>query len=152
MKFLHINEADKEWKSGGLRDFFMYKDLGVKEATEGKVIAHLVKANMPPDTGTGWHTHQLDFQLVFMRKGWAKFMYNGVETLVKAGDVVHQNPGITHWLFDYSPDMEYMEICSPAEFGSTPCDAPEGVKDPVPDTWEWTKSVDKAFDTDGIYG
>jgi hypothetical protein len=35
---------------------------------------------------------------------------------VQAGDVVHQRPGITHYLFDYSPDMEYLEIVSPADF------------------------------------
>jgi hypothetical protein len=29
---------------------------------------------------------------------------------------VHQRPGIVHYLFDYSPDMEYLEIVSPADF------------------------------------
>ena len=42
-----------------------------------------------------------------MVKGWAKFMYEDKVTLVEAGDVVHQRPGIRHYLFDYSPDMEY---------------------------------------------
>ena len=37
-------------------------------------------------------------------------------TLVQAGDVVHQRPGIVHYLYDYSPDMEYLEIVSPADF------------------------------------
>ena len=53
-----------------------------------------------------------------MTKGWAKFMYEDKETLVQAGDVVHQRPGITHYLFDYSPDMEYLEIVGPADFGT----------------------------------
>ena len=35
-----------------------------------------------------------------------------------AGDCMHQRPGIRHFLFDYSPDMEYLEIVSPADFGS----------------------------------
>ncbi len=42
-----------------------------------------------------------------MLKGWAKFMYEDKEHLVAAGDCVHQRPGIMHYLFDYSPDMEY---------------------------------------------
>ncbi len=37
-------------KGGGLRDFFLYRDLGIAAATGGQVICHLVKANpdMPP--------------------------------------------------------------------------------------------------------
>jgi hypothetical protein len=27
-----------------------------------------------------------------------------------------QRPGITHYLYDYSEDMEYLEIVSPADF------------------------------------
>ena len=53
--FSHIKPADTHFEKGGLRDFFLYRDLGVAEATEGKVIAHLVKANMAPEAGTGWH-------------------------------------------------------------------------------------------------
>ena len=34
-------------------------------ATKGKVIAHLVKANLPPTDGTGWHKHIADFQRGF---------------------------------------------------------------------------------------
>jgi quercetin dioxygenase-like cupin family protein len=109
---------------GGLRDFFVYKDLGVAKATRGKVIAHIAKANMPPETGTGWHYHVAEFQIVIMMKGWARFMYEDKETLVEAGDVVHQRPGIVHYLFDYSPDMEYLEIVGPADFKSIDAEGP----------------------------
>ena len=119
-RFSHIKLGDTEYQPDGLRDFFLYRDLGVKEATKGKVIAHLVKANLPPTDGTGWHKHIADFQIVIMTKGWAKFMYEDKVTLVEAGDVVHQMPGITHFLFDYSPDMEYLEIVGPADFGTIP--------------------------------
>jgi mannose-6-phosphate isomerase-like protein (cupin superfamily) len=119
-EFSHVKPADTQFLPGGLRDFFLYRDLGVAKATKGKVIAHLVKANKPPVDGTGWHYHVADFQIVIMNKGWAKFMYEDKVTLVEAGDVVHQMPGITHYLFDYSPDMEYLEIVGPADFGSVP--------------------------------
>jgi len=119
-EFSHVKPADTQFLPGGLRDFFLYRDLGVAKATNGKVIAHLVKANKPPVDGTGWHYHIADFQIVIMNKGWAKFMYEDKVTLVEAGDVVHQMPGITHYLFDYSPDMEYLEIVGPADFGSVP--------------------------------
>jgi mannose-6-phosphate isomerase-like protein (cupin superfamily) len=135
MKFSHVKPADTEWRAEGLRDFFLYKDLGIKEATGGKVIAHLVKANKPPEHGTGWHVHVLDFQIVVMNKGWAKFMYGDKVTLVEAGDVVHQQPGLVHYLFDYSPDMEYLEICSPGDFGSVDHPAPAGAVIPPATPW-----------------
>jgi hypothetical protein len=79
-KFSHVKPGDTQFVSGGLRDFFLYRDLGIADATNGKVIAHLVKANMAPETGTGWHRHEADFQIVIMTKGWAKFMYEDKET------------------------------------------------------------------------
>ena len=131
--FSHVKPAEQPWRSEGLRDFFLYKDLGVKAATHGRVIAHLVKANMAPEKGTGWHRHEAQFQIVYMTKGWAKFMYGDQITLVEAGDCVHQRPGIVHYLYDYSPDMEYLEIVSPADFGTT--DVPGPCEVPAPKAW-----------------
>jgi quercetin dioxygenase-like cupin family protein len=122
--FSHVKPQDTQFLPGGLRDFFLYRDLGVAKATRGKVIAHIAKANMTPDNGTGWHYHVAEFQIVIMLKGWARFMYGETPTLVSAGDCVHQKPGIIHYLFDYSPDMEYLEIVGPADFGSIPVDGP----------------------------
>ena len=134
-KFSHSKASEAEFKSGGLRDFFLYRDLGVADATHGKVIAHITKANMPPEQGTGWHIHVADFQIVYMLKGWAKFMYGDKETLVQAGDCIHQRPGIVHYLFDYSEDMEYLEIVGPADFGSVDAEAPCA----VPPVTPWSK-------------
>jgi mannose-6-phosphate isomerase-like protein (cupin superfamily) len=131
-EFSHVKPSDTEWKGGGLRDFFLYRDLGIAAATHGKVIAHLVKANEPPEQGTGWHYHVADFQIVIMTKGWARFMYEDKEYLVEAGDCVHQKLGIVHYLFDYSPDMEYLEIVSPADFGTVPVDGPCPIPKPTP--------------------
>jgi quercetin dioxygenase-like cupin family protein len=126
--FSHVKPADTVWRSDGLRDFFLYKDLGIEAATAGRVIAQLVKANHAPEKGTGWHRHEAQFHIVYMTKGWARFMYGDQETLVEAGDCVHQRPGIVHYLFDYSPDMEYLEIVAPADFTSLdakgPCEVP----------------------------
>jgi quercetin dioxygenase-like cupin family protein len=118
--FSHTKANDTTFLKGGLRDFFLYKDLGVAKATRGKVIAHIAKANLAPSEGTGWHFHVAEFQIVYMLKGWARFMYEDKPTLVSAGDCVHQRPGIVHYLFDYSADMEYLEIVGPADFESIP--------------------------------
>ncbi len=58
-KFSHVKPGDTDYKGGGLRDFFLYRDLGIADATGGQVICHLVKANpdCPPENGTGWHRH-----------------------------------------------------------------------------------------------
>jgi uncharacterized RmlC-like cupin family protein len=105
MKFSHVKPGDTDFIGEGLRDFFFYRDLGIAEATAGKVLAQLVRSNNAPEKGTGWHYHGADFHVVYMLKGWARFMYEDKETLVEAGDCVHQRPGIVHYLFDYSPDI-----------------------------------------------
>jgi quercetin dioxygenase-like cupin family protein len=131
-KFSHVKPGDTKFLSGGLRDFFAYRDLGITDATHGKVIAQLVKANEAPQDGTGWHYHEADFHIVIMLKGWARFMYEDKETLVAAGDCVHQRPGITHYLFDYSPDMEYLEIAAPADFKTVEVEGPCAVPPVTP--------------------
>ena len=130
--FSHVKPGDTGFVSGGLRDFFLYRDLGIAKATQGKVMAHLVRANMASETGTGWHRHEADFQIVIMLTGWARFMYEDQETLVQAGDCVHQRPGICHYLFDYSPDMEYLEIVSPADFTSVDVEPVCAIPAPTP--------------------
>ena len=134
MKFSHVKPSDTDFKEEGLRDFFKYRDLGVAEATAGKVLAQLVRSNNAPEKGTGWHYHGADFHIVYMLKGWARFMYEDKPTLVKAGDCIHQRPGMVHYLFDYSPDMEYLEIVSPADFGTIDMPAPCA----VPPVTPWT--------------
>ena len=85
-------------------------------------------------TGTGWHRHTADFHIVIMLKGWARFMYEDKEHLVAAGDCVHQRPGIMHYLFDYSPDMEYLEVVGPADFGTV--DMESTIPVPAPTPWK----------------
>ncbi|MFX1689799.1 cupin domain-containing protein [Paraburkholderia sp. A2RI-6] len=131
--FSHIRRNDGDFRGAGLRDFFEYLDLGIADATKGKVVAQIVRAKNPPEAGTGWHVHEAEFHIVMMLKGWAKFMYEDRETLVSAGDCVHQAPGMRHFLFDYSPDMEYLEVVSPADFKSIEVDGPCEV--PQPGKW-----------------
>jgi mannose-6-phosphate isomerase-like protein (cupin superfamily) len=92
--FAHVKPFDTIYRGDGLRDFFLYRDLGVAAATNGKVLAQLVIAHNAPEKGTGWHRHEADFHIVIMLRGWARFMYEDQETLVSAGDCVHQRPGV----------------------------------------------------------
>ena len=57
-----------------------------------------------------------------MPRGWARCICGDQETRVEAGDVAHQDSGISHFLFDYLLHMEYLEIVSPANFKSIAAD------------------------------
>lgn len=131
--FSHVQPGHTVFRGDGLRDFFLYRDLGVAAATQGKVLAQRVIAHNAPEKGTGWHRHGADFHIVVMLRGWARFMYEDPETLVAAGDRVHQRPGVRHDLLDHSPDMEYLEIVGPADF--TTVDVPAVCAVPEPRGW-----------------
>lgn len=56
------------------------------------MVAQLFRANLAPKLGAGWHRHEADYHIVSMLKDWARFVYGDKETLVEAGDCVHQAP------------------------------------------------------------
>ena len=116
--FSHVKPGDTPFVPGGLRDFFLYRYLGIAKATNNQVIAHLMKANTAPESGTGWHRHEAHFQIVIMVKGWARFKYATRKRWSRPATWCTSAPGISHCLFDCSPDMEYLEIVSPADFKS----------------------------------
>ena len=102
---------------GGLRSFFEYRDLGIKSATGGKFVAHVIRAVPGKHTEPQWHTHNLEFQMVYILKGWVKFEYEEEgEIILREGSSVLQPPGIKHREVSHSDDLELLEICSPAEF------------------------------------
>jgi uncharacterized RmlC-like cupin family protein len=136
-KFHHAKGRDLVWTEGGLRDFFRYADPGILQATGNRLDVHLVRANEAPEHGTGWHRHKLGFHAIYMVSGWARFMYESKPTLVEVGDFVNMPPGIKHYLFDYSPDMCFLEIAMAGTAdGMIPEDAVEPFCDtPAPAPW-----------------
>ncbi len=72
---------DSQFVSEGLRSFFEYRDLGIKAATGGRVGAHVIRAKPGMHGASGWHTHDLEVQLVYVLKGWVEFDYEGVGPL-----------------------------------------------------------------------
>jgi quercetin dioxygenase-like cupin family protein len=110
----HLKDARFE---RGLRSFFEYRDLGVEAATQGVVVAHVIRA-VP---GTGFssqaHLHETQFQLVYVLKGWMEFEYEGQGVVrLEAGDSVYQPPNIRHRELGHSDDLELLEIVMPADF------------------------------------
>ena len=116
--FIHNIAKDAEWKPG-LRDIFNYRDLGIKDGTNGDYIAHIIKANGKElkDEVKEWHMHECDFQFVLVLNGWATFEYEGegLKTIRK-GDAINQKPMIAHREIACSKDFEVLEIVSPANF------------------------------------
>lgn len=112
-----VTHAKDAQFDGGLRGFFEYRDLGMKKVTDGRIQAHVIRAK-PGDAASGeWHYHVLDFQMVYVLKGWVRFEYDGVgEVLLEAGSCVNQPPGIYHREIAHSQDLELLEITAPAEF------------------------------------
>jgi quercetin dioxygenase-like cupin family protein len=101
----------------GLRSYFEYRDLGIKRATKGKVVAHVIRARPGKAPHGEWHYHDVAVQFVYVLKGWVLFEYEGVgEVLMKAGSCFYQPPRIRHRELEHSRDIEMLEIVSPAVF------------------------------------
>jgi len=63
------------------------------------------------------HFHDVEFQMVYVLKGWVKTYMDGQgETLMKEGSAWTQPPKIRHMILDYSDDVELLEVILPAEF------------------------------------
>jgi len=103
----------------GLRSFFEYRDLGIKEATEGRVAAHVIRARPGAPFNGVPHRHGVTFQLVYVLKGWIEFEYEGQGVVrLEPGSCVHQPPGIKHREVGHSDDVEMLEIVMPADYAT----------------------------------
>jgi len=110
----HLRDAQFE---SGLRSFFEYRDLGIREATDGRVVAHVIRGKPGALFSGQPHRHDTTFQLVYVLRGWIEFEYEGQGTVrLEAGSCVHQPPLIRHRELGHSEDVELLEIVMPAGF------------------------------------
>lgn len=117
MRFSVSHLATSEFVDDGLRPFFQYRDLGIRDSTGGRFVAHVIRAKPGHEAMPQRHHHVVDFQMVYVLKGWIRFDYEGVgEVTLTAGSCVHQSPGIRHTELGHSDDLELVEIVSPADF------------------------------------
>ncbi|MEO9685403.1 MAG: cupin domain-containing protein [Tateyamaria sp.] len=116
-----ISHADSgAFEGAGLRPFFEYRQLGIDTATDGKFGAHVIRAVPGMKSPGTWHSHQLEFQMVYVTKGWVVFEYEGQgEHVLRAGSCALQPAGIVHRELRHSDDLELIEITSPAVFTTT---------------------------------
>lgn len=111
----------------GLRAFFEYRDLGIEKATDGRVVAHVIRPAQGADFSSQPHLHRTTFQLVYVLKGWIEFEYEGQGPVrLEAGSCVYQPPGIRHRELGHSEDVEMLEIVMPGGFATELVDSVQG--------------------------
>ncbi|MEH2590843.1 cupin domain-containing protein [Bradyrhizobium sp. AZCC 1721] len=113
------HHREEDFKADGLRTYAKYRDLGIADATHGLAQAHVIRLVGPcnPAEVSKLHYHDVEFQMVYVLKGWVKtYMEGQGETLMKEGSAWTQPPRIKHLIMDYSDDVELLEVILPAEF------------------------------------
>jgi uncharacterized cupin superfamily protein len=113
------HHREEDFKADGLRTYAQYRDLGISDASHGLAQAHVIRLIGPcnPAEVSKLHYHDVEFQMVYVLKGWVKtYMEGQGETLMKQGSAWTQPPRIKHLIMDYSDDVELLEVILPAEF------------------------------------
>ena len=113
------HHREEDFKADGLRAYAKYRDLGIAAASHGLAQAHVIRLQGPcnPDEVSKLHYHDVEFQMVYVLKGWVKtYMEGQGETLMQQGSAWTQPPKIKHLIMDYSDDVELLEVILPAEF------------------------------------
>ncbi|QAU46242.1 cupin domain-containing protein [Bradyrhizobium guangzhouense] len=113
------HHREEDFKADGLRAYAKYRDLGIAAASHGLAQAHVIRLQGPcdPVEVSKLHFHDVDFQMVYVLKGWVKTCMDGQgETMMREGSAWTQPPKIKHMILDYSDDVELLEVILPAEF------------------------------------
>ena len=113
------HHREEDFKADGLRTYAQYRDLGIADATNGLARAHVIRLIGPcnPAEVSKLHLHHVEFQMVYVLKGWVKTYMDGVgETTYQQNACWTQPPKIKHLIMDYSDDVELLEVILPAEF------------------------------------
>jgi mannose-6-phosphate isomerase-like protein (cupin superfamily) len=128
-RFSVSHRARSKFVKRGLRNYFEYRDLGIKRATRGKVVAHVIRARPGRAPHGQWHRHDTDVQFVYVLKGTAVFEYEGVGRVkMKAGTCFYQPPGIRHREISHSRDLQMLEVVAPARFKTAATEPPAARK------------------------
>jgi quercetin dioxygenase-like cupin family protein len=117
-KFAVSHHREEDFDQG-LRSDARYRDLGLAPATGGMVQAHVIRMIPPfrPEEVSTPHYHDVDFQMIYVLKGWMTTEFEGEGThTFYAGSCWIQPPKIKHTVLGYSDDCELLEIVLPADF------------------------------------
>ena len=118
--FAQASAAGAAWNREGLRAESEYRDLGLANATGGRIGVKHIRALKPMAAPTGWHWHDMTAHYVYVLRGWLTFRFAGVEgdVVLRAGDGLSQPAGVPHNVIARSDDLEVIELNEPAEYGT----------------------------------
>jgi mannose-6-phosphate isomerase-like protein (cupin superfamily) len=118
-KFVKSQLKNEDFKADGLRSYAHYRDLGIKDATHGMALAHVVRfrGKCDPKVVSKNHLHEADFQMIYVLKGsiTTEIEGQGVHKM-NAGDSWLQPHSVVHKVIDYTDGCEVLEIVMPANF------------------------------------
>jgi Cupin domain len=122
VQFFRVSHHAEDDFEIGLRTYAKYRDLGMAKATGGLVQAHVIRFVPPcrPEEVSKLHYHDVEFQMVYVLKGWIKTELEGQGPhVMRPGSAWLQPPKIKHKVLDYSDDCEVLEVILPADFETT---------------------------------
>ncbi len=111
----------------GRRSWIKYRDLGVKDATDGAASATIMHIDdVSSSRPTGWHYHTAPMQFNYIIEGWVKFEFPdlGVVT-VKAGESIMIPGGTIHQELCSSEPLRLLEVFVPSKFETVAVERPE---------------------------
>jgi quercetin dioxygenase-like cupin family protein len=125
-RFVVSRSTGAEYETDGLREEFVYRDLGLADATHGDFHAHIIKAKHLHGGHNGLHRHLVNLQFAMVLKGWVSFYYaDHGEFRYEQGDTVTIPGNTLHELREYSEDLELLELTSPAVYRTVRQDGSE---------------------------
>lgn len=125
---LAIATADNPVYIAGRREFFKYRELGVTEASNGRMRAQVMEATQGLSRPTGWHYHVCEQQFIYMLKGWVDLVFeDGRQVRLSQGDSMMIPGGLRHNEIATADEMDILEVSVPAKFGTVVCDPPAGL-------------------------
>ena len=109
----------------GRRDWMKYRELGLTEASGGRIRAQVTSASQSLSEPTGWHIHLCEGQFVYMLAGWVELEFAGGNVVRLAeGDSLYIPGGTPHNEIRTSESFELVELSVPADMGTEACDPP----------------------------
>jgi quercetin dioxygenase-like cupin family protein len=122
---------DQYTLGAGPRKFFQYRDLGVREMTDGRIHIHIVKAT-EPGAGTGWHYHTMAQWFMVLTGNSFIRVEDGPLIPINPLDAmcIGSGPEMRHNVAPFSGDYSVLEMCIPAEYDTIAVPVPEGAAAP----------------------
>lgn len=102
-----------------------YRELGVTEASNGRIRAQITSSSKSLSEPTGWHIHLCEGQFVYILNGWVDLEFAGGKIIrIGEGDSMYIPGGTPHNEIATSDSFELVEVSVPADMGTESCNAP----------------------------